>query len=85
MVRSEAFVTPGGQSKHGIKDSNVSIKPYSDQKKGKKGGKPPVQLVRAPDQKGWKRHCDPALWQSVLDIESQFEAILDERLDRGLE
>ena len=44
-----------------------------------------MQLVRAPEQQGWKRHCNPALWQSVLDIESQFEAILDERLDRGLE
>ena len=29
MVRSEAFVTPTA-SKYGVKDSNVSIKPYSD-------------------------------------------------------
>ena len=41
MVRSEAFVTPAA-SKYGVKDSNVSIKPYSDQKKAKKGDKPPV-------------------------------------------
>ena len=29
MVRSEAFVTPAA-SKYGVKDSNVSIKPYAD-------------------------------------------------------
>jgi len=31
------------------------------------------------------RHSDPALWESLRGIEQQFQAILDERIDRGLE